>query len=143
MFVLSRTGRMFALFVTLIIILSASVPSASAQESPKKMLDSIQAAFSKGESRTLMDYTSERMDMALFDKRALVSRGQAAYVMEEFFRAFPPLSCTFEEPTRTPNAWFVGGLYRHRVSADTFNVYVGLRRKGEAWELREIRINKP
>lgn len=126
------------LFVTL-----AVVPSrVFAQNEPEHVLQEVERAFGQGDSRVLSDASADRVEITLFGSTTLFSRGQAAFVLNDFFQQYPPRRCDFKEATRTDGSWFAAGQYWYGTTDTPLQVYVGLRERGAAWELREIRIEE-
>lgn len=115
---------------------------AMAQEGAERALQQIESAFSRGNSRVLADIAADRLEIRLFGSSTLCSRGQAVYVLEDFFRQYSPQKFDFQEATRTDESWFAPGEYWYESAGNPLRVYVVLRQKGEQWELREIRVEE-
>ena len=113
-----------------------------AQESAEQALQQIETAFSHGNSRVLADTAADRVEIRLFGSSTLFSRGQAVYVLDDFFRQYPPRKCDFKESTQADDSWFAPGEYWYETAGSPLQVYVVLRQKGEQWELREIRVEE-
>lgn len=90
----------------------------------------------------LLNTLADRVEVRLLGSSTLFSRGQAVYVLEDFFRQYPPRKCDFTESTRTDESWFAAGEYWYGTVQQPLRVYVVLRQKGEHWELREFRIEE-
>lgn len=106
----------------------------------EETLGAVSAAFAAGDVARLLGHTAERLDVTLFGASALYSRAQAAYVLQDFFRTYPPTTFSFGVPARAEDNWFVAGTYQHAPDEEAFAVYVRLRKRQARWEVREIRI---
>lgn len=112
------------------------------QSRAEDVLAQVERAFGHGDSQLLADVSADRVEITLFGTSTLFSRGQALYVLNDFFQQYPPRRCSFREATRTDGSWFAAGRYWYGTSDTPLRVYVGLRDQGTAWEMREIRIDK-
>lgn len=115
---------------------------ARAQETRDRNLERLQEALESGDVEAVLGQAAERIDVTLFSANALYSRAQAQYVLRDFFREYPPRRFAFKEPSRRDENWFAAGQYWYGSSDEPLAVYVRLRRQGERWELREIRIDR-
>jgi hypothetical protein len=117
------------------------LPSARAQ-SGEAVLEQIQAGFNRGDARLVLDQSADRLELAITGTGTLFSRSQATYVLQDFFRQFPPDRFSLLEPANTNGSWFAGGTYWSGQSERPFSVYVRIRMRDDRWELREIRIEQ-
>lgn len=130
-----------ALVAGLGLLLVLHVP-VRAQNTGRDAILQLQKAFEQGSPEMLLGGSSERLDITLFGASAIYSRAQAQYVMKNFFREYPPVRFRLQEPSQREDNWFVAGSYWYGHAADPLWVYVRLRRQGDSWELREIRIDR-
>lgn len=120
-------------------VAAAAWQPAEAQDSEAVVLARIETAFAQGNVAGLLERAADRLDITMFGTSAVYSRAQAQYVLEGFFRDYPPRPFRFQEPSRRDENCFVTGRYGY--GDDPLRVYVRLRRQGADWELREIRID--
>ncbi|MFQ5571528.1 MAG: DUF4783 domain-containing protein [Rhodothermales bacterium] len=105
-------------------------------------LASLQEALASGDAHLLMAEASDRVEIALLGQSKLYSRAQAVYVMQDFFRRYPPEHFAFQNTSQAEGSWFATGQYRYKHAERPLKVYVRLRMKGAQWELREVRIEQ-
>ncbi len=107
------------------------------------MLQEVEAALEAGDVTALAQRTAQRMELTLFGSASMYSRGQAMYVLAEFFREYPPVRASLSDPTRSGGNWFALGEYHYERGEQPLRVFVRLRSKSDQWELREVRIETP
>lgn len=130
-------------FILGVVLCGAVLPErALAQDGAERALQQIETAFSNGDSRVLADAAADRVEIRLFGSSTWFSRGQAVYVLEDFFRQYPPRKCAFKKSTQTDDSWFAPGEYWYETAGNPLRLYIVLRQKGEQWELREIRVEE-
>lgn len=128
------------LFILLIPFLLALPARAQSEES---VLQDIETAFETGDAGALGRHVAERMELTLDGAASIYSRGQAVYVLAEFFREFPPVRTILDEPTHSGNDAFVLGQYHTIQENDPLRVFLRLKSNAGRWEVREIRIEPP
>jgi hypothetical protein len=136
----TRLVLRWLLLITLAVL--GSRPGAASAQDEDDVLARIQRAFVQGDSRQLLEGAAEQIEVSLFGTSTLFSRSQAVYVLESFFRQYPPRRCVFERPVEASEGSFTAGQCWYRSSETPLRVYVGLRRKGDLWELRELRVDE-
>ncbi len=99
-------------------------------------------AFVDGDAHALLDGAADRVELALPGRSKLYSRAQATYVLQDFFRQFPPDRFEIDREAKLEDSWIASGTYWHRQDEVPFKVYVRMRRKGDRWELREMHIEQ-
>ncbi len=87
------------------------------------------------------------MEVFVLGDGMLYTKGQAHYVLEDFFEANPPVSFNITEVAWAGESWFVSGVYRSEKETDAYRVYVRLRsevteREEHKWNIREIHISR-
>ncbi len=105
-------------------------------------MERIQTALEKGDARLLLDASAERLELNLLGTNGLYSRSQAQYVMQNFFRQYPPKRFSFQERTEAQGSQVGAGYYWHEPAEQPLWVFVMLRDKDGQPELREIRIER-
>ena len=112
---------------------------AQAQEAA---LDRVQVAFADGDADAVLADAADRVEIALLGQSKLYSRAQATYVMEDFFRRYPPDVFTLDNSAGDEANWFATGRYRYKHADKPLHVYLRLRQKAERWELLEVRVEQ-
>lgn len=105
-------------------------------------LNQVQEAFATGDADAVLADAADRVEIALLGQSKLYSRAQATYVMEDFFRRYPPEVFTFHNDAQEDGNWFATGRYQYKHAEQPLHVYVRLRLKGEQWELLEVRVEQ-
>ena len=125
--------------LALILALTLAIDgTAVAQDAPD--LSAVRDAFVQGNAKMLLDEAGDRVEIALMGQGQLYSRAQATYVMQDFFREYPPTQFSLEPGYGDEGSWIVAGAYWYRQEDMSLQVYIHLRLKDKAWEVREIRI---
>lgn len=103
----------------------------------------IERAFRTGDAQALLEDAAERIEIMFFGQGMLYSRAQARYVMQDFFRQYPPVQFRMQHASTTGGSWFGTGTYAYERGERPLQVYVRLKRQGrDRWEVREIRIEE-
>ncbi len=127
-----------ACFAAALLVLLPLGQAAAQQEA----LPRLQRAFVAGNAHALLAAAADRVEIALLGRGKLYSRAQATYVMQDFFREYPPEAFALQSESRTDGSWIAAGQYRCKQAERPFQVYLRLRLKEAQWELREIRIEE-
>lgn len=99
----------------------------------------LQTAFVEGDARALLETASERLAVSLFGARSFYSRAQAAYVLRDFFKEYPPQRFQVRTESHTPTNYLLVGRYWHARTQQPLRVYLHLRYRDQ-WGLEEVRI---
>lgn len=104
----------------------------------------VTAAFEAADSDALLDLTTARVEVILLGQGARYSRGQAALILRDFFRRYPPDRVVLSERSTAGDGCAAMGRYWSGNSSAPFTLYVGFRVGGEdeAWMLEAIRIER-
>lgn len=136
----------FRLISGLALLLIASVVFVAAPafaQVERSALEEIEAALGEADVNALNERAAERVELTLFGSAAMYSRGQAMYVLAEFFREYPPRRVDFSDPSRSGGNWFALGQYHYERGENPLRVFIRLRSNGGQWQLREVRIERP
>ncbi|MFW5973403.1 MAG: DUF4783 domain-containing protein [Bacteroidota bacterium] len=134
------TFRIFLLLVVAVLILAPSRPAFAQDE--RGVLKEVEASLGTADIGKLGHRAADRVEVTLFGSAAMYSRGQAMYVLANFFREYPPVRVVLNEPSRSGANWFALGSYFHEAGKQPLRVFIRLRSKEGRWELREIRIEQ-
>lgn len=105
-------------------------------------LEHVRDAFARGDARALLAPATERIEMTLLGRSTHYSRSQAIYVMEEFFRDYPPEQFAVEDTSGAEGSWFMAYEYWSTRGQDPMQVFIRVRTLDDSWEVREIRVER-
>ena len=100
----------------------------------------IQEAIENGRAESMVDKSSSFVEVTLLGNSTLYSRAQAGYILKEFFREHPPSEFAFQRRLNVGNDWYVYGSYRNRAEKETYRIEIRIRRNGDGYEIKNIRI---
>jgi len=123
-------------------VLAGSVVAAPARAQQMEALGRLREAFVAGDANALLRDASDRVEIALLGRSKLYSKAQGTYVLQDFFRRYPPQDFTLQHNEPEAGNWFTTGRYRYKHAEQPLQVYVRFRQKGAQWELREVRIEE-
>lgn len=126
----------------LLLVIAMARPNDAAAQTERGLLDEVETALETGDVTALSRRSADRVELTLFGAASMYSRGQAMYVMADFFREFPPVRAALREPSRSGSNWFALGEYYYERADEPLRVFVRLRSKAGRWELREVRIER-
>ncbi|NBC00797.1 MAG: DUF4783 domain-containing protein [Bacteroidetes bacterium] len=105
-------------------------------------LEHVRDAFARGDARALLAPATERIEMTLLGRSTHYSRSQAIYVMEEFFRDYPPEQFAVEDTSGAEGSWFMAYEYWSTRGQEPMQVFIRVRTLDDSWEVREIRVER-
>jgi hypothetical protein len=123
-------------------IVAVGISRSASAQAERGALQSLQEALTGGDVNALSSIASERVELTLFGTAAMYSRGQAMYVLADFFRQHPPERVSFSEGSRAGANWFIMGEYTYEGGEQPLRMFVRLRDRDGRWELRELRIDR-
>ena len=149
-FPLRMDSRSLALqaYALLFLLMTAAPAVATAQTTAAdtslqtQALEHVRDAFARGDARALLARATERIEMTLLGRSTHYSRSQAIYVMEEFFRDYPPEQFAVEDTSGTEGSWFMAYEYWSTRDQDPMQVFIRVRTLEDSWEVREIRVER-
>jgi hypothetical protein len=100
------------------------------------------AALEAGDAGALLTEAGERVEIVLFERGGLFSRGQAELVLGGFFRRHPAERVVLAEQSLTDEERAAMGRYFTRAGEPPLRVYVRFRPNGEDWSLDAVRIER-
>ena len=133
----------FAAYILLLSIAFVFADRAQAQ-SPDLPLESIRTAFADGSASELVSGTTDRLEVSVLGEGMLYTKGQAHYVLRDFFKAHPPKSFQINKVARAGESWFVSGRYLSSKNGAPYRVYVRLRNVASergGWSIQEIHVS--
>lgn len=132
-----------SILIGAVLIVSVSGWSSALAQNERGTMEVVEQALSQGDTNALTSIASARIELTIFGSAAMYSRGQAMYVLSDFFRQHPPTTVSFSDPSRSGANWFVMGEYLYEGGEQPLRVFVRLRARDGQWELRELRIDRP
>ncbi len=125
-------------------LLAGGLPpgAAVAQSEGDDAIGRLERAFAEGAARDLLAPAPDRVEMGLLEATTLYTRSQAVYVLQDFFKEYPPVRVELEDPTVTSANRFVAGQYWHEGADRPLQLYLQLEERGGAWQLRSLRIQQ-
>jgi hypothetical protein len=135
-----KRGVQLILAVVCLSIVTAlpSVAQAPSESAGQTLQDAIQ----RGDTNALTSLSADRVEVTLFGSASMYSRGQAMYVLGDFFRQYPPQRVRFGDGSRSGANWFMMGDYYFEGGDQPLRIFVRLRTKDGRSELRELRIDR-
>ncbi|MEM1043756.1 MAG: DUF4783 domain-containing protein [Bacteroidota bacterium] len=103
----------------------------------------IERGFRFADPEVLLDGATERVDIIIFGQGASYSRAQAAFVLSDFFRRYPPRQVVFEQEVLAEDRRSIIGRYWVTGGGDEpIGVSIRLRARDGGWQLQGIRVNQ-
>lgn len=137
------TFRSVRLVIPVLLAAVVLVAAPAMGQTERSVLQEVETALAEGDVTALARRSADRVEVTLFGSASMYSRGQAMYVLAEFFREYPPVRAALSDPSRSGGNWFALGQYFYERGEQPLRVFVRLRHKGGRWELREVRIERP
>ena len=146
---LYRARRLSSVVVILTFVGAAALPlhSSHAQPAANLPLDVSRTSFVEGAAKVLVRSAAPRLEVSVLGDGMLYTRGQAKYILRDFFDAHPPSSFEIEKISPAGASWFVSGRYTSTHDGAAYGIYVRLRDGSSGgderrWEIREIHISR-
>ncbi len=144
---LFRTSGARTVFTTLTLVSVLAAPFALAQPDDPQAgedgpVDRVVAALEAGDADALLTEAGDRIELVLFERGGLFSRGQAELVLGGFFRRHPAERVVLAEQSLTDEERAAMGRYFTRSGEPPLRVYVRFRPDGESWSLDAVRIER-
>ena len=105
------------------------------------IVEGVALALSKGDSKTLVTYFSQSVDIGLPDKDQEYRKAQGGVVMDKFFRQHPPDKFIVEQDgtTDTMTKFFIGKY----ITGDLeYQVLVILKKEEDKYLVHKIKFEK-
>lgn len=141
---LNKRNAATLLFCGLVLLFAHSVAAQeTAAERGLEIIGRVHHAFSQGDASALLKNCSDQVEIGLFGSPVLFSRPQATYVLQGFFRDFPPREFTVDNSDRAAEDLFLSGRYWFGEEEQPLDVFMRFRRRGTTHEVREVRVERP
>ncbi len=143
----SRLRAAFALALAAVLFGAVVQAQVRAQVRDDRLAARLAAAMEAGDAAALLEDAAARVELVLFDRSGLYSRGQAVLVLQGFFRRHPPGHAELDEWVRAPDSRTAMGRYSPATGDPPLRVSVRLRpgepaAGGERWQVDAVRIER-
>ena len=126
-----------AALLLLTVVVGAHVPSG-----PGDALGRVSRGLEAGDPDAVLVDVEGRVEIVLFGQGGVFRRAQAAHVLRDFFRRYPPMRVAFSEPSSSDDGQTATGRYELQSGGRPLNVRVLHRVSGNDWALASIRIDQ-
>jgi hypothetical protein len=103
----------------------------------------VEAALQAGDPAAVLDGSAARIEIVLFGQGSTYRRAQAAHVLRDFFRRYPPERVALPERASSDDGRTAIGRYWTQDGGAPLMVRVLHRADGDDWELASIRVERP
>ena len=103
----------------------------------------VEAGLQAADAAAVLDGSAARVEVVLFGQGSTYRRAQAAHVLRDFFRRYPPERVSLPERASGDDGRTATGRYWTQDGGAPLSVRVLHRAAGGAWELASIRVERP
>ena len=103
-------------------------------------VDELIYSLAHGDEEALLAFAGQRVELALLGQRRRYTRAQAKYVLDDFFRRYPPETFAVDHSLSQQNEWWLVGRYVVRFNAERMRVYLRFRGRFPVYRLLAIQI---
>lgn len=103
----------------------------------------VEAGLQAGDAEAVLDGSAARVEIVLFGQGSTYRRAQAAHVLRDFFRRYPPERVSLPERASSDDGRTAIGRYWTQDGGAPLAVRVLHRASGDAWELASVRVERP
>ena len=119
-----------------------AVAGAHVPSGPSDALGRVAQGLEAADPDLVLSDVDGRVEIVLFGQGGVFRRAQAAHVLRDFFRRYPPNRVSFSEPSSSDDGQTATGRYLPRSGGTPLTVRVLHRVTGDDWELASIRIDQ-
>ena len=123
----------------LVLLLAGAIALAG---SPDDALARVEAGLREADVEKVLQGAEPRVEVMLFGQGSTYRHGQAAQVLQDFFRRYPPRRVAFGELATSDDGRAAMGRYWAVDGSAPLAVRVLHRRDGDAWRLASLRIDR-
>lgn len=121
----------------------SSRTNAQPTDSEIEVRERIEQAFQEGGAEQLLTPAAERVELGILGMQTYYSRNQALYVLQDFFKNYPPREFSIEDESRAEGDFFLTAQYWYGQAEQPLQVYVRLtQQEEEQWMLQEVRLDR-
>lgn len=110
---------------------------------PQDEVARVEAGLQAGDADAVLDGSAARVEVVLFGQGSTYRRAQAAHVLRDFFRRYPPERVSLSERASSDDGRTAIGRYWTEDGAAPLAVRVLHRAAGDTWELASVRVERP
>jgi len=125
------------------LVLLVGVAAFAQSRSPDDEVARVEAALQSGDAGAVLDGSASRVEVVLFGQGSTYRRAQAAHVLRDFFRRYPPERVAFTDRASSDDGRTAIGRYWTQDGGDPLRVRVLHRSAGDGWELASLRVERP
>ena len=124
------------------LLLLTAVAGAHTPSGPTDALGRVAQGLEAADPGLVLTDVEGRVEIVLFGQGGVFRRTQAAHVLRDFFRRYPPGQVSFSEPSSLDDGQTATGRYLPRSGGAPLNVRVMHRATSGEWVLASIRIDQ-
>ncbi|HEX8387255.1 MAG TPA: DUF4783 domain-containing protein [Rubricoccaceae bacterium] len=103
----------------------------------------VEAGLQAADAAAVLDGSAARVEIVLFGQGSTYRRAQAAHVLRDFFRRYPPERVALPERASSDDGRTAIGRYWTQEGGAPLTVRVLHRAVGSGWQLASIRVERP
>ena len=119
-----------------------AVVGAHTPSGPTDALGRVAQGLEAGDPDRVLADVDGRVEIVLFGQGGVFRRAQAAHVLRDFFRRYPPGQVSFSEPSSLDDGQTATGRYVPASGGAPLSVRVMHRVAGDDWVLASVRIDQ-
>ena len=113
-----------------------------AQSQGDDVLERVEAGLESGDPALVLEGAATRVEVVLFGQGGMYRRAQAAHVLRDFFRRYPPDRVAFSERSSSDEGRAAIWRYFPQDGGAPLGVRVLHREDGDTWELASVRVEQ-
>lgn len=125
-------------FTIVLIILTWSFKTLTAQVSADEIFQQIEAAIKKGDANALSNHFNTMLDLTIIDKEQTYSSSHALFVVKEFFMNYPVRSFSILHKGNSGDNIYAVGSYISTKGAFDTNIFI--KKYGNAYKINQLRF---
>lgn len=135
----SSAPQRLALVGALVLLLGAA---GGTQAPADDALERIETGLERADPAVVLDRSADRVEVVLFGRGGTVRRSQAAHVLRDFFRRYPPARVAMDERSSSEDGLTAIWKYSTAKEGQPLRVRAVHRRGGDGWELVSLRVER-
>lgn len=125
-----------------VLALTAGAAALAQSAFPDDEVERVEAGLRAGDADAVLDGSAARVEVVLFGQGSTYRRAQAAHVLRDFFRRYPPERVSLPERASSDEGRTAIGRYWTEDGGAPLTVRVLHRASGGGWELASIRVER-
>jgi len=133
------------LSIGFVVWLLALAPKPALAQTPQEIVNKVSASISADaspaeKSKAISLYFTNPVEIIINDSENEYNLGQAPFVLEEFFKAYPVRTFTLSHQGNSGETWYAMGLY-FSTHGD-FDTNIFLKKSGSTYQIYQIRFEQ-